>query len=110
MLTARTRTWSMDLVAASDRRPSGLPSTRIVRPVYGSREQDVDARLEGEAAGLKRTRRTLLVACGVVVAIVLALLLAGNGDAAEGVAGVMLVPLLFVLGGVQVVVMLTRRR
>ncbi len=93
---------------AADRNPSGLPGNRIVGPIWGPAEHDVDRRVGLQHTGLVRVRRTLLITSGVVAAIVVLVAVSGGTDSAVGIAAILLTPLLFVLAVLQVLVMLTR--
>lgn len=98
---------------ASKRSPSGLPSGRIVRQVYGPAEIDVHARVGNQHAGFVRTRRTLLRVALAVAVLVGVLALTGNTASASGAALILLAPLAFFIVCLQPLVMFTdpgRRR
>jgi hypothetical protein len=97
-------------VVKSDRSPSGLPSDRILRQVYGPREIDVDRHVATQPDGLQRVRRVLFVTSVLVAALVMAVVIAGETDAASGIAMIWLAPLVFFLAIVQLIVSLTRPR
>lgn len=67
--------------------------------MYGPREIDLDRRVGLQHEGVLRVRRGLLVAAGVVAAIAAVVAVAGDGDAAVGMLGVMLAPLVLILVG-----------
>lgn len=92
---------------AKDRNPSGLPRQRIVRPMWGPDEVDVDRRVGLQHGGLVRVRRTLLVVAGFLVALVVVVAV-GGGDAAWGIAALWLAPLLIILAVLQVLLLVTR--
>lgn len=80
---------------SSDRKPSGLPQERITSSPFGGLEQHFDA-LDGStgfsAVGVRRVRNTFAVLTLLAGAMVLAVLIAGNSDAAAGMAYVLFAP------------------
>ena len=93
---------------ARRRNPSGIPDKRILGPIYGPREIDVDARLGTQHEGVLRTRRVLLVVSAIVGVVVVVVAIAGNTASASGITVLLLAPLLLVLIGTQVAVLVTR--
>lgn len=80
---------------SSDRKPSGLPQERITSSPFGGLEQHFDA-LDGStgfnAVGVRRVRNTFVVLTLLTGAMVLAVLIAGNADAAAGMAYLLFAP------------------
>jgi hypothetical protein len=91
-----------------DRNPSGFPNSPIVKPIYGTRDFDVNHRIGGQHAGFLRVRRSLLISSGVVSALVVWVAVAGKMSSATGMASVMLAPLLLILAGTHLAVIVTR--
>ena len=80
---------------SSDRKPSGLPQERLTSSPFGGLEQHFDV-LDGSsgfnAAGVRRVRNTFFVLALLTGAMVLAVLIAGNADAAAGMAYLLFAP------------------
>ncbi len=93
---------------ARDPNPSGLPSSPIVKTIYGPREFDVDRRVGTQHEGFRSVRRSLAIASAIVAALVVWVGVAGTMASASGMAAVMLAPLLMILAGTHLAVMVTR--
>lgn len=93
---------------AGKRNPSGLPSSRVAKPVYGPREIDVYQRVGNQHQGFLRVRRSLLRATAVVLVLIVLGAMSGGAATAAGVAMVLLAPLVLFLAGLEVAIFLTR--
>ena len=93
---------------AAARTPSGLPRQRIVGPMWGPREVDLDRRMANQPGGLLRIRRSLLTATAVLAAIAALGAVTSGLDIALGIFVVLLAPLLIILAGLQLVIAFTR--
>lgn len=76
--------------------------------MYGPAEIEVERRVGMQYEGLLRVRRTLLVVSGLVAAVVVAVVIAGDLDSAAGIAMILLLPLVFFLAVLQPIVLFTR--
>ncbi len=88
--------------------PSGIPASRIIRPVYGVQEPDIYGRVGNQHEGLLRVRRTLAIVAVLVVALVVVVAVFGSTASASGIAFLMLAPLLIILAGLHLAVIATR--
>jgi hypothetical protein len=89
---------------ARQRNPSGIPSSRIIPPVYGSQEPDIYARVGNHRAGLLSVRRTLAIIAALVATLAVGVAVFGSTASASGIAWLMLAPLLVILAVLQLAV------
>ena len=92
---------------AADRSPSGLPGGRIVRPMYGASEVDLDRRVGNQHEGFLRVRRSLSIVAIVLVAVIALVLVFGSAASAAGMAMILLAPLLVILAGTHLAAVIT---
>ena len=93
------------------RNPSGLPSDRIVGPVYGPREVSAEQlyrQVGHRHEGMLRVRRTFLVATILVGTLTLLVAIFGSTRSASGIATIWLAPLVFFLIVVHLIAICTR--
>jgi Flp pilus assembly protein TadB len=76
--------------------------------MWGPSEVDLDRRIANQPGGLRRVRRSLLTASGVITAIAAVGAITSGLNIAFGIFVVLLAPLLIILAGVQVAIDLTR--
>lgn len=75
-----------------ERKPSGLPEERIGGSLLGGLETHIDGHVGFRPEGVRRVRNVFVATSLVIGALVLAVLVAGNTDAAIGMAMALLAP------------------
>ena len=79
-------------VVARERKPSGLPEQRIGGSLLGGFESQIDGNVGFRPEGVRRVRNAFVVLALLIGAGVVAVLVAGNTDAAIGMSMALLAP------------------